>query len=85
MFCSQKCNELHQLVPRKGIAKGWHFLAAIFNLIRQLSRRHRLAHVGQRRTLGSAGSSWSVAIGAAFVSEQSRSRRFGLFGNRGSY
>jgi len=38
MFRSQKSNELRDFVVRNGIAKGGHFLAAIFNLIGELRR-----------------------------------------------
>ena len=76
MLGTEKSYELGHFVMGERVAEAGHFLATVFDLGGDLRWLHSLANVGEGRTfLGALGCD-SVAIGAAFVAEESGS---GLF------
>lgn len=74
MFGAQKRNQLREFIRRNRCLERWHLLTAILNLVRDLGSRELLANVGQRRTFLSALRQRSVAVRAAFVAEEDRTR-----------
>jgi len=80
MFGTQKKNQIRNFIVRKGIAESRHFLAAVFDLIGDLSGFQALPDIGQRRPLLRSGRAGAMTVRAALVSEEFGSRRLGSFG-----
>ncbi len=70
MLCSQKNNELRDLILGKGILERWHLLTTILNLVGNLRGLHELAHAVQRRSFGRALGVDAVAVRAPLVAEE---------------